>query len=310
MLGRRLGHDPRRGDVGERLRDPGAVRRRLRDRRLRRQPDPRLRRGRGAALLRAGQPGRAAGPLGDRPARPADDRRARAATTSCRSPAPTPARRTATRRSRTSRGCSTGRWTSTVSPSTPTCAGRCCRHWPGTVAPTVTGSTTSWPATTPSPARSTRPRPGPCDPPPRPRPRRGSRRWSATTSPTRPSAASCSRSAPTGRTRCSSRTSRSTSAVADTIWEDKGTQRASTVLEYIFPKHLASQALLDRLDQWLEESPANPAAKRYVRENRGEPDDIARALRAQAKDARRRAPARALIPRPAGDLVLVRGDNT
>ena len=29
-------------------------------------------------------------------------------------------------------------------------------------------------------------------------------------------------------------------AVADTIWEDKGTQRASTVLEFIFPKYLAS----------------------------------------------------------------------
>jgi aminopeptidase N len=71
-------------------------------------------------------------------------------------------------------------------------------------------------------------------------------------------------------------------AAADTMWEDKGTQRASTALEYIFPKHLASQALLDRLDQWLEESPANPAAKRYVRENR---DDIARALRAQDTDA-------------------------
>ncbi len=69
---------------------------------------------------------------------------------------------------------------------------------------------------------------------------------------------------------------------ADTMWEDKGTQRASTALEFIFPKLLASHALLDRLDQWLEESPANPAAKRYVRENR---DDIARALRAQAKDA-------------------------
>ncbi|GAB3256467.1 aminopeptidase N [Nocardioides dilutus] len=71
-------------------------------------------------------------------------------------------------------------------------------------------------------------------------------------------------------------------AAADTMWEDKGTQRASTALEHIFPKHLASPALLDRLDTWLEESPANPAAKRYVRENR---DDIARALRAQAKDA-------------------------
>jgi aminopeptidase N len=69
---------------------------------------------------------------------------------------------------------------------------------------------------------------------------------------------------------------------ADTMWEDKGTQRASTALEFIFPKHLASQDLLDRLDQWLDQSPANPAAKRYVRENR---DDVARALRAQAKDA-------------------------
>jgi aminopeptidase N len=69
---------------------------------------------------------------------------------------------------------------------------------------------------------------------------------------------------------------------ADTLWEDKGTQRASTALEFIFPKALASQDLLDRLDAWLESSPANPAAKRYVRENR---DDVARALRAQAKDA-------------------------
>ena len=73
------------------------------------------------------------------------------------------------------------------------------------------GSTRSWPATTRSPARSTPPRPARCARPPRPRPRRGSRRWSATTSPTRPSAASCWPSRPTARTRCSRRTSRSTS---------------------------------------------------------------------------------------------------
>ena len=71
-------------------------------------------------------------------------------------------------------------------------------------------------------------------------------------------------------------------AAADTMWEEKGTQRASTALEFIFPKQLASQELLDRVDAWLESSPANPAAKRYVREGR---DDVARALRAQAKDA-------------------------
>ena len=71
-------------------------------------------------------------------------------------------------------------------------------------------------------------------------------------------------------------------AAAETLWEEKGTQRASTALEFIFPKQLASQALLDRVDAWLESSAANPAAKRYVREGRA---DVARALRAQAKDA-------------------------
>jgi len=69
---------------------------------------------------------------------------------------------------------------------------------------------------------------------------------------------------------------------ADTMWEEKGTQRASTALEFIFPKQLASQDLLDRVDAWLESSSANPAAKRYVREGRA---DVARALAAQAKDA-------------------------
>ena len=41
-------------------------------------------------------------------------------------------------------------------------------------------------------------------------------------------------------------------AAADTLWEDKGTQRASTALEFLFPKQLASQELLDRVDAWLE----------------------------------------------------------
>jgi aminopeptidase N len=69
---------------------------------------------------------------------------------------------------------------------------------------------------------------------------------------------------------------------AETMWEEKGTQRASTALEFIFPKQLASQELLDRVDAWLESSTANPAAKRYVREGRA---DVARALAAQARDA-------------------------
>ncbi|HEX6247528.1 MAG TPA: aminopeptidase N, partial [Nocardioidaceae bacterium] len=70
--------------------------------------------------------------------------------------------------------------------------------------------------------------------------------------------------------------------VAATIWEDKGTQRAQTVLEWMFPRTLVSAETLDTVDAWLESSDANPAAKRYVREGRA---DIARALDAQAKDA-------------------------
>ena len=71
-------------------------------------------------------------------------------------------------------------------------------------------------------------------------------------------------------------------AAADDIWEDKGTQRASTALEYIFPSRWPPRSCSTGSTHWLESSPANPAAKRYVREGR---DDVARALRAQAKDA-------------------------
>ncbi|MEZ5093794.1 aminopeptidase N [Nocardioides sp.] len=69
---------------------------------------------------------------------------------------------------------------------------------------------------------------------------------------------------------------------ADTIWDEKGTQRASTALEYMFPMPLISPETLARVDAWLEGSAANPAAKRYVREGRA---DMARALAAQARDA-------------------------
>ncbi|MEO6512828.1 MAG: ERAP1-like C-terminal domain-containing protein, partial [Nocardioides sp.] len=68
---------------------------------------------------------------------------------------------------------------------------------------------------------------------------------------------------------------------ADDIWERLGTHKASTALEYAFPNPLGSPELLEKVDAWLESSPANPAAKRYVREGR---DDVARALRAQKRD--------------------------
>ena len=70
--------------------------------------------------------------------------------------------------------------------------------------------------------------------------------------------------------------------VAETVWEDRGTQIATTMLEYMFPRVLTSRATLDRVDAWLATSKANPAAKKYVLEARA---DIVRALAAQEADA-------------------------
>ena len=69
---------------------------------------------------------------------------------------------------------------------------------------------------------------------------------------------------------------------AETMWERKGTQRASTALEFMFPRPLASGELLDRVNAWLRESHANPAAKRYVREGAA---DVERFLAGQELDA-------------------------
>jgi len=68
------------------------------------------------------------------------------------------------------------------------------------------------------------------------------------------------------------------------MWERLGTHRAAVALEHIFPRTLASEELLERVDAWLETSKANDAAKRYVREGRA---DVARFLAGQAKDAER-----------------------
>jgi aminopeptidase N len=69
---------------------------------------------------------------------------------------------------------------------------------------------------------------------------------------------------------------------AETIWDDRGLQIASTTLEYMFPRALTSAETLERVDVWLVTSSANPGAKRYVREGRA---DIVRALTAQQRDA-------------------------
>ena len=69
---------------------------------------------------------------------------------------------------------------------------------------------------------------------------------------------------------------------AETLWEHLGTHKASVALNYIFPRPLASPALLERVDAWLATTTANPAATRFVKEGRA---DVARYLAAQAKDA-------------------------
>jgi aminopeptidase N len=57
---------------------------------------------------------------------------------------------------------------------------------------------------------------------------------------------------------------------------------ASDFLDGAFPLPLGTPETVERLDRWLEESPANPAAKRFVQEGRA---DVIRALAAQDKDA-------------------------
>ncbi|NYJ00457.1 aminopeptidase N [Nocardioides thalensis] len=63
-----------------------------------------------------------------------------------------------------------------------------------------------------------------------------------------------------------------------------GFHRASVALEFIFPRVLATEETLAKVDDWLENHSAgvDPGALRYVREGRA---DIARSLAAQAKDA-------------------------
>jgi len=72
---------------------------------------------------------------------------------------------------------------------------------------------------------------------------------------------------------------------AETLWEHLGTHRASTALNFLFPRPLASPELLATVDAWLETTTADPAAVRYVNEGRA---DVARYLAAQAKDAETR----------------------
>ena len=69
---------------------------------------------------------------------------------------------------------------------------------------------------------------------------------------------------------------------AESVWDVKGVQRATVILEGMFPRSLPSEQVLARVDSWLTDTDACAPARRFVSEGR---DDMARALRAQARDA-------------------------
>ncbi|WP_110182398.1 aminopeptidase N [Nocardioides solisilvae] len=69
---------------------------------------------------------------------------------------------------------------------------------------------------------------------------------------------------------------------ADSLIDTLGFHKAATVLEYGFPKALASPALAARVEAWLEGATAPKGALRYVREGLA---DVRRALAAQQRDA-------------------------
>ena len=92
---------------------------------------------------------------------------------------------------------------------------------------------------------------------------------------------------------------------AETIWESKGVQRSRVVLQWMFPRTHATQAVLDRVEEWLADNPANPGAVRFVREGA---DDVRRALAAQKFDAAAdlTCPARETAIRYGRDVTAVR----
>ncbi len=298
VLGRGLGHDPRRRDERDRLRDAGAQRHRHRDRRRSASAGSR-RTPRRRSTPYSAPANRAAlrATLGAGPARAARRRPSPAATTSCRSPGPTPRPRTATRRSADLEGLLDG---SLVFD------GPRGRHRPALDAADRPGQARPRrrrPDRRGAGARQHHLRPGArrrrARRPPdrrgqgrgvgdRDRPRRRRQRDPAQRGARLPGlrpgrgAGAVRREVPRrGRHACGRR--RAPSAPRP---------RWSSCSR----KQLASQELLDRVDAWLETSPANPAAKRYVREGRA---DVARALAAQAKDATPTLTHRQSTPDPA-----------
>ncbi|MGH3432101.1 MAG: ERAP1-like C-terminal domain-containing protein, partial [Thermocrispum sp.] len=71
--------------------------------------------------------------------------------------------------------------------------------------------------------------------------------------------------------------------LAGGVWETKGTQLATTILTFLFPRGIPTREVADKVDAWPASTDANPAARRLVSEGRA---DLERALRGQERDAR------------------------
>jgi aminopeptidase N len=68
------------------------------------------------------------------------------------------------------------------------------------------------------------------------------------------------------------------------VWTQRTNETAQNIVIGLFPTLLAEQATVDAADAWLQaHQDAAPALRRLVGESR---DGVARALRAQARDAR------------------------
>ena len=72
-------------------------------------------------------------------------------------------------------------------------------------------------------------------------------------------------------------------AEIEDVWATMDHSSAQDVCYALYPRRRATQAVLDRTEQWLDEhESAAPALRRIVLENH---DSVARALRCQTKDA-------------------------
>ena len=268
-----------------RLRDPGAARHRHRDRRVRRQPDPR----RTPPRPSTPTPPRATAPRCKATWEPGLRKLLEDAEPGQRPPAvvrPRVRRRGAQRRRRspTSRGCWTARLTyEGLEVDTDLRWALLTGAGPGRPRRRGADRRGARRATTPSPARSTPPPRAPSRPTAEAKAEAWERRDGPRRRPERdPAQHRATPSSATARRTCSRRTSRSTSPPPTRCGRRRAPSaprpRWSTCSRGRWP----ASELLDRVDAWLESSPANPAAKRYVREGRA---DVARALAAQAKDA-------------------------